>query len=95
MSDIQSGKQIFIGFKVDNNFQDYLYININLLVQVCLVQKIALGDQCEFILANCYLKTIKQIPTTVFKNENSFKIYLVIIMLNIYKHISKKNWLKS
>ena len=76
MSDIQSGKQIFIGFTVDTNFQSVW------------CKKIALSDQREFILANCYFKTIKQ--TTVFENENSFKIYLVIIMLNMHKHISKK-----
>ena len=88
-----TGKRIFIGFTVDT---DCVYINFNLLVQVCLVQKkIALGDQREFILANCYFKTIKQIPTTVFENENSFKIYLVIIMLNMHKHVSKKYRLKS
>ena len=39
MSDIQSEKQIFIEFTVDTNFQDCVYINFKLLVQVCLVQK--------------------------------------------------------
>ena len=75
---------------MDTNFQDCVHINFNLLVQVCLVQKIALGDQREFILANCYFKTNKQIPTTVFENENFFKIFVVIIMLNMHKHITKK-----
>ena len=42
---------------MDTNFQDCVYINFNLLVQVCLMQKIALGDQHEFVLANCYFKT--------------------------------------
>ena len=62
------------------NFQDCVYNYILILTCWCKsvwYKKIALGDQCEFILANCYFN-IKQIPSTVFENVNPFKIYLVI-----------------